>query len=405
MPVQTLARRGTRNDGYAAVAAHGEAITDSGLYRPSEWPEADPLDRAGRTRELDADLRALVLGSAESPRFCWERFARLHRDDDPVERVLALLNHRAFQFNSRAAFAAADSPWRARVVDAVRAGRPLAVVLPAFCVIGNPVKRFDLTAATAAEDVALLHLGRFAELLGRVHAPGAVVHVISDSTFYSPPFGVTSVEAVNYVAELRGRVEALGLAGRVVLHDMSDVLRPVVPRFQERFDAWFRALRRDRCADGITGAEHDRWLGSMMASIDIRKLGLSYDELRSTFLGAGEAGLGDGIRERSRWALDEYRAMKLAATDLRWEELAFPGAIRATIHTKPIPVLGLRLMPEYKFSARLLPYHGIGVLSRSAKTGKHRMRVEPEMFVHGRPDMVRVLDDRGITSFYLHCPE
>ncbi|OLR92040.1 hypothetical protein BJP25_24605 [Actinokineospora bangkokensis] len=90
---------------------------------------------------------------------------------------------------------------------------------------------------------------------------------------------------------------------------------------------------------------------------------------------------------------------------MRWEELAFPGAIRATIHTKPIPVLGLRLMPEYKFSARLLPYHGIGVLSRSAKTGKHRMRVEPEMFVHGRPDMVRVLDDRGITSFYLHCPE
>ncbi|WP_200873440.1 L-tyrosine/L-tryptophan isonitrile synthase family protein [Actinokineospora spheciospongiae] len=395
---------GIRGRDYAAVAAHGEVITNSALLRAVEWPEVDPTGEPVRSpRRLDAELRALVLESAVTPRFSWERFLDRHRADGPAERLLALLNHRAFQFNSRAAFGGAVSPWRARVEACVREGRRLEVVLPAFCVIGNPVKRFDLTAATAAEDVALLHLANLAELLGRLHEPGAVFHIISDSTFYGSPFGVTSVEAVNYVAELRERIRELDLGRVLRLHDMSDVLQPVVPQFQRRFDAWFRALRLDRCADGISADEHDRWLTSMMASIDIRKLGLSYAELRATYLDRGEHF--HGIRERARWALNEYRAMKLAATDLEWEELAFPGAVRATIHTKSIPVLGLRIFPEYKFSARLLPYHGIGVLSRSVKTGRYRMGVRPEMFVHGRPDMRRIVDERGITSFYLHCPQ
>ncbi len=395
---------GVRSDEYAAVAAHGEAITDSRLFDGPEWPEADPRRGAADiVRELDDELRDLVRECAVTPRFSWSRFLARHSADDTTERLLALLNHRAFQFNSRAAFGGRDSPWRRRLAACVAEGRPVEVVIPAFCVIGNPVKRFDTHRATAAEDVALLHLARIARLIGGLHEPGAVFHIVSDSTFYSPSMGVTSIEALNYVIELRDRIDALGLGGHLVLHDMTDLLQPTADLFQRRFELWFARLRRDPLADGLGADEHARWVSSMVASLDIGKLGLDFAELRATF--AEQAGMHAPLLARAEWALAEYRAGKLAATDLEWEERAFPGAIRATIHTKPIPVLGLRLFPEFKCSAKLLPYHGIGVVDRSSRTGEHRMGVRPEMFVHGRPDMRRIVDNRGVTSFYLHTPE
>ena len=398
-------------DDYVAVGRDGEIITDSALRRGYEWPAADPRGRQVPERPLDDEMEALVREAGRTTRFDRDRFWRRHHHLPASERALAVLNHRAFQFNSRRAYVGPESPWPGRVAAAVREGRPVEVVLPAFCVISNPVKRLGPTVPTAAEDVALLHLAHLARLVGDACDGAAVIHVVSDSTFYSAAFGVTSVEALEYVRQLRGRVDALGVGAEVRIVDMSELLGGDLHAFQEAFDGWCRALHRDPYADGTSPAEYARWHASMMASINSRRLGLSYPDLRAAFgpapdgtAGAATARAPGGwgaIPLQAEVALNDYRAVKLAAADLRWEDRFFPGSLRATIHTKHVPVLGLRIYPEYKFRSTLLPYHGIGVIGWSRKSRSYRLTVEPELFVAARDDVTRVVGADGTSAFYL----
>ena len=390
-----------RPESYLAVARDGEMISDSRLSKGYAWPESDPRLRDQPERQLGDEDARILSEAAVTTRFNWDSFHRGHRDLSVADRVLELLNHRAFQFNSRATYR--EFPlWRERIRRAVQAQRPVELLLPVFCVIANPVKRFQSTVVTAAEDVALLHLGELAKLVARIHPPGATVHLIADSTFYSPPFGVSSVEACTYIELLRARIRSLRLTPVMRIHDMSQVLSARMTDFQDRFHHWFQQLTADPLADGLSAAEHGRWVSSMTASVNTRRLGLSYPQMRSVF--GDESPLSEPLRgaveQQARAALNEYRAIKAAAADLEWENLFFPGSVRATIHTKKVPVLGLRLYPEYKFSSTLLPYHGIGVLSRSSRTGTHRLTVRPEMFVAGDPEYTRVVNAEKVTLFY-----
>jgi pyoverdine/dityrosine biosynthesis protein Dit1 len=391
--------------GYAAVGRNGEVITDSGLSRNFSWPSEDPRSKPTPERLIDSEITQMIDEASRTTRFDWVQFERKQRHLPAGEKVLALLNHRAFQFNSREAFGGYSSIWRHRITTAVREGRQIEIVLPVFCVISNPVKRFQPALLTAAEDISLLHMANIARLVGKLHEAGAVFHLVSDSTFYSTPFGVTSVEAQSYIQQLRNRISVLGIDSYVRMYDMSELLGPHMVAFQESFDAWCRKLKDDPLADGISEAERRRWLASMMASINIRKLGLSYGDLRN-ILGADNSleknsnPHYDSVALRAEWALTEYRAVKLAATELQWEDRFFPDAVRATIHTKRMPVLGLRVYPEYKFRSNLLPYHGIGVISYSVKSRSHRLTIEPEMFVNGRDNVTRVVDETGTTVFY-----
>ncbi|MCM6778943.1 L-tyrosine/L-tryptophan isonitrile synthase family protein [Nocardia sp. CDC159] len=386
----------------SAVARQGEMITSSMLSREYAWPADDPRLRP-RHNEIPVNdrIRNLVTEAAETNRFDASRFRRRFGGEAPDNRLLELLNHRAFQFNSRELFRASPL-WRNRITAAVREDRPVEVVLPVFCVIANPVKRIEVTLATAAEDVALLHLGRLTKHAEELCGVRLTFDLIADSTFYSPAFGVTSVESKAYINHLRRRLVDLGLDSDIRLYDISDLLADSASEFQRRYDAWFARLQRDPLADGISDAAYNQWLSSMAASVNVRKLDLSYEVLRSALSEElSRVPESASLFARARSALDDYRAVKLAASDLGWEDRYFPGALRATIHTKPVPVLGLRLYPEYKFRSRLLPYHGIGILYRDEKRKKYELRVEPEMFVYGRPEVTRVLDSEGRTYCYL----
>lgn len=76
----------------------------------------------------------------------------------------------------------------------------------------------------------------------------------------------------------------------------------------------------------------------------------------------------------------------------------FPHGIRATIHMKNIPVLGLRVYPEYKLRSTLLPYHGIAVIEYVSRMRRHRVTIEPELLITG--DVTRIIDPFGVTVFY-----
>ena len=77
-----------------------------------------------------------------------------------------------------------------------------------------------------------------------------------------------------------------------------------------------------------------------------------------------------------------------------------PQGIRATIHTKNIPVLGLRAYPEYKLRSTLLPYHGIAVIEYVSRMQWHRMTIEPELLITGTGDVTRIMDPYDVTIFY-----
>lgn len=390
---------------YAAVGRNGEVISDSRLSHNFSWPSEDPSGKPTPERLVDNEMTLIIEEASRTTRFNWAHFERNHRHLPVEEKVLSLLNHRAFQFNSREAFGSYSSIWRHRITAAVREERQIEIVLPVFCVIANPVKRFQSTLPTAAEDISLLHMANIARLVGELHEAGAVFHLVSDSTFYSTPFSVTSVEAQSYIQQLRNRISVLGIDPYVRMHDMSELLCPHMMAFQESFNTWCQKLKDDPYVDGISEAEHRRWLVSMMASINIRMLGLSYGDLRSILGGDNVLEKNsnphyDLIARRTEWALIEYRAVKLAAAELQWEDRFFPGAVRATIHTKRMPALGLRVYPEYKFRSNLLPYHGIGVISYSTKSRSHRLTIEPEMFVNSRDNVTRVVDETGKTVFY-----
>jgi hypothetical protein len=142
------------------------------------------------------------------------------------------------------------------------------------------------------------------------------------------------------------------------------------------------------------------WERSMISSINMRHLTHDYDALYSCY-SERPSDLRLETLRRARKSLDIYRALKNAAADIHWENLISPDCIRSTIHTKSIPVLGLRVYPEYKKSSRLLPYHGIAVFSRKSSTAEYRMQVMPEMEAVTVANVVRIVDAHGVTQAYV----
>ncbi|MBP0616596.1 L-tyrosine/L-tryptophan isonitrile synthase family protein [Jiella mangrovi] len=385
---------------YLDVGRNGEAISDARLSFAGAWPETDPRLQPQKTRLAGADDARMVAECVRIRRLDFDAFRQKVAGRPVHEQVFELINHRTIQFNSRSRFAECEI-WKGRIRQACEKGEPVPILLPVFCVIRNPVKRLQLTVPTTAEEVSLRHMANIAALIREIYPAGAVFHLITDSTFYGLPFGVNAVEALRYVDLLGAMVDRIGCGDVIRLHDMAQILSGRFEDFQESYENWSARFHDDPCADGLSPQSYDVWLASMAASINTAKRRLDYDTLRAQFGGSGLGHTTDELYHRAKTGLAEYRALKAAAADLQWEEQFFPNAVRATIHTKGVPVLGLRLYPEYKLRANLLPYHGIGVLRFGPKYGLHYMTVEPEMFVCGREEFTRITDERGTTLHYL----
>jgi len=315
-----------------------------------------------------------------------------------TSRILELLNHNAFQFNSRRKFRECEQ-WHQRINQACEKGDPIEVLILAFCVISNPTKRVQPTEVTTAEDVSLLHLDQIARHIASIYPPGAVFQVISDSTFYALPLGVTSVEAQNYLVRLRQRTEELQIASTIKIHDITDHLSYHNQLFHDRFEFWRTKFLSDPLSHDLLPDEYQRWHASMRTTLNSRRMGFGYEQLAALFCADSGISLGS-LDESATMALAEYRALKAAAADTHWEGQYFPNAIRATIHAKKIPVLGLRLYPEYKLGSRLLPYHGIAVVYPGENGGAEHMEIRQEITVIGNPAYTRVVDANAFTQFY-----
>ena len=379
-----------------AIGLSGEIISRSQIECEFIWPEDDPRVQAQEVRIFNDEARVMQL--SDSQHFDLAVFLEKTKHLDTPSRIMELLNSSAFQFNSRKRFRACDL-WRRRIEMACEQSRPIEILIPAFCVISNPTKRIQPTAVTAAEDVSLLHMHRIAMHVKAFYSPGAIFQVVSDSTFYALSLGVTSVESQNYLVKLKQRTHDLKITNTIRIHDISDFLSNHNEFFHTRFEHWRTRFLKDPISTDLSTGEYQRWLTSMRATLNSRRMGFSYKQLALLFC-AGSTTSVVQLDECATIALSEYRALKPAAADTQWESLYFPNSIRATIHVKKLPVLGLRLYPDYKIASRLLPYHGIAVVTRDKETQIERMDIRHEITVIGNPDYTRVTSSDGITQFY-----
>jgi pyoverdine/dityrosine biosynthesis protein Dit1 len=371
------------------------ALSESALIGRFQWPSEDPRlrDQPSRPTCSSDDAR---LARAATPDFDLEGFLKRTQELSSELRIVELLNE-ACQFNSRSRFRDNEDV-QERIRGMQRVGRPIEIVMPAFAPVLNTVKRFESVALSGAEDVSLRYLSWIADLITRVYEPGAIIHVVTDGIFYSSALGITWVEAHTYERRLMARVRELGLHN-VVVHSMSEFLVPCHDEFLRNFDRHYHAIWKGQPYDGISAKDAGRLAGSLLAGFNTRKYRLTYAEMRNLFSAdvpaeqrsAEWAPIFASVRESAT----NYRALRAALAELRWEEQRFPGAVRATIHLKKLPVLGMRLYPEYRRRSMLLPYHGIGVLLHDGS-----LTVEPEMFVCGRPEYTRVVAADGTTRFY-----
>lgn len=383
---------------HMTVGLSGEIISRSQIGHEFVWPEDDPRLLLQQTRTYDAEDDARVMQASESHHFDIATFLEKTKNLGTASRIIELLNHNAFQFNSRKRFRECGL-WRDRIEKACEQSLPVEILILAFCVISNPTKRVHPTVVTTAEDVSLLHMHRIAQHIKSIYPPGAIFQVISDSTFYALPLGVTSVEAQNYLVMLKQRTHHLNIDDMIKIHDISDFLSIQNYFFHTRFEYWRSRFLENPLSSDLSADEYKRWLASMRATLNSRRMGFSYRQLMSLF-GTHAETSDTPPDEYAKTALAEYRALKSAAADTQWEEHHFPNAVRATIHTKKLPVLGLRLYPEYKIASRLLPYHGIAVMTMDEGSGVERMDVRHEITVIGNPAYTKVINQDGVTQFY-----
>jgi hypothetical protein len=388
-------------DGMPDVARNGEIINRATLYCYPQLPLDDPRLWPQTARPFGSDDRRTLEECALPARINWTRFRTECANLPPEVQIASLLNHRALQFNSRRRFADSNH-YIHRIKAACLSGSPIRVVIPIFCVIANPLKRFRHISITAGEMVTLRTLSNISGMIAEIYPPGLVFEVVSDAMFYATPFGVHLADAAIYLQQLRRTARALG-GDRVRLHDMSELLADHAPEFGKRYERWLCRYTHNELCDGTSQSSLDVWLESMQACLNVSQYKHDYNWLRETFSSPANRLDANPLRVRARAALLKYRALKAAASDVGWEERVFPGALRATIHTKSIPVLGLRLYPEYKFRSRLLPYHGVPLIQHSVKTGLRRMVIEPEMYLACRSELTRVVDNTGGTVFYDEC--
>ncbi|WP_353171230.1 L-tyrosine/L-tryptophan isonitrile synthase family protein [Acinetobacter rudis] len=379
------------------IALSGEIISRSQIEHEFIWPKDDPRIQwqPHRTYQQEDDIH--IRNLSISSHFNIDKFLEQTKELDLPSQIIELINHRAFQFNSRKRFRECEQ-WKKNVIDACNKGEPIEILILAFCVINNPTKRIQSTELTTADDVSLLHMDSIARYITNIYPPGAIFQVISDSTFYALPLGVTSVEAQNYLLQLQHRVKHLQIENTIKIHDISNYLSNYNQFFHKQFEYWRYKFISNPLAQNLLPEEYQRWHNSMASTLNSRRMGFSYEQLVQLF-STNSNNFKKQLEDHTTVALAEYRALKAAAAETNWEQDHFPNAIRATIHAKKIPVLGLRLYPEYKLNSRLLPYHGIAVITQG-NNNIEQMEILHEIKVIGNPHYRKVIDSNGITQFY-----
>jgi hypothetical protein len=383
----------------ALYEAGGETFARCYLAQ-AHWPETDPLLLDQQTVPVSTTENARLKEAATRVRLDFEGFLNSRKNLSPAARVLALLNHDAYQFQSKQAFLAEDH-WLHLISPAMDAGKPIEIVYPLFTKEGCAAKVLDATGPTGAERMVFWHFEQLVHRVTRIHPAGLRIHVLCDVHLYNSAYTNSPVETAGYLADLQEW--AASIPGQpIVVHDYAAMLAPFRSIFQEAYHDGHRLLRTQP-SSVLPADEYRRVLKSMRANINTRPLGLTYPELKAAFGPTQDPSslAWQEVTRRAEIATREKLAIKHAAYAVGADRRLFPNALRATVHKgakQGRTPLGLRPYPEYYRSTRILPYHGVALLTQHEESWK--ATVHPEIALRGRSDLVRCLTSEGTTWFY-----
>ncbi len=367
-----------------------------------EWPEQDPHSVPQRTRSVDESDLNLVRRCLLSAKINMEAFHKSARKDgltDP-QKVLALLAHRKFQMNPAGAVKA-EPTWLECVETAMSTGQPVDVVYPQFCVIPNAPKRYTNVGITAGEDCTIEFFKFINAHVQEVYAPGVRFHVLADASLYASAFQTHQIEVDAYYRSLESRIAELDPAGCVVLHDYSELLT-AEEISQDYLERYYEIARRvwagqdEDIEEIIPNTDTDTLRRSVRCSVNTRRFQLKHVDHLALFGTPDDA----VRREHPKYGLIErltdiaYReaiTIRLACGEIDISSRLWPGALRASCHKGPKNdrwPIGLRPYPEYYGSCKLLPYHGMPLISQDSK-GRPKLEIVPEVLLRGREDLVR----------------
>lgn len=331
---------------------YGEILSDSALNYGSQLPLKDPRGiEIMKTPESSLTEKMIALTSDLKKDFSDLHCNSTDSIETTCEKCISFLNHREFQFNSREKFRN-HSQWKESIKECILKKQKIKIIIPIFCNIGNPMKRFQITHLTYAEKVTLHHLKKIADEGSLIYPGEFFFEIIADANFYSTPFMNSVIETENYINELTEYVKEKSMENRLRITDIMDILKKKNDAFTTRFHYWLEITEKEE------QTHLSQWEKSMLSSINLRHIS-KYETLKDIFSSKNSNHKRIALK-KAKEALMIYRSLKNAAADVSWESLLGNNSIRATIHTKDIRVLGLRIYPEYKKDSRLLPYHGIG---------------------------------------------
>ncbi|MBD2813848.1 L-tyrosine/L-tryptophan isonitrile synthase family protein [Xenorhabdus sp. Flor] len=382
-----------------SVSTNGSIIEDSILFGQFGWPEYEP-DMTFNGNLISSALREVLLEkcsfSKTLPSEQWWKEKR--KKNSPLHLLVRdYLNHPSIQFNSRNIFSSCLETLE-KIKSNINEKREIDILLPVFCVISNWQKRHDITSVTMAEEVSLLHLANISIYLEKNTGVRIRFNILSDATFYAGIFGDPMDAAEQYIKDLKEFTHVRKINEIVNILDISEI----VSLFQDNYDCALSKHLKTFTLEPSFGISHEeaiRFNASVGSTVNISDLSLTYNQKKAIFCDAifPDLAIKHEIMNRVHTAFIQYRAMKEAMASIQWEKRLFPNAIRATIHHKTIPVLGIRIYPGYKNYSPHLPYHGIAVVEH--RNNVWRMSIEQEIQQHGK--RLRIINSRGVSDFYI----
>jgi pyoverdine/dityrosine biosynthesis protein Dit1 len=394
------------------MVEYREEVLQVSSLEDYEWPEADPHSVPQRTRIMvpaDLDLTRLCLRSAEIGMPMFLEAAR-KRSPKTADIVLSLLSHQKFQMNP-AAQVRAEPQWQKCVQQAVKAGNPIDVVYPQFCVIPNAPKRYTNIGSAAGEDCTIEFFKLINRTVKQVYPPGVLFHVLADAALYASAFQTSQTEVAGYYESVKNRINTLNASDCVVLYDYSELLRTKCqPDYQRQYYSIGHQVWSGEPAQMLPNTDLKTLRRSVRCSVNTRRLQLNHEDHLALFgpeqYRKKDHPMFDIVEKMTNIAFNEVITIRLACGAVDLSSRLWPDAIRATCHKGMKNgrwAVGLKPYPEYYGSCKLLPYHGMPHIRRDKK-GRPELVIEPEVLLRGREDLVRVTSD-GHDEVYAYLAE
>jgi hypothetical protein len=345
--------------------------------------------------DLDLELVRTCLRSAEINMDAFLKETR-RKNLTQAQTVLNLLSHQKFQMNPMG-LVRQESTWLERIQAAIDEGRAVEIVYPQFCVIPNAPKRYTNMGTSAGEDCTIEFFKLIDRHVRKIHEPGVRFIAIADAALYGSAFNTHQTEADAYYAAVEQRISDLDAQHCVSLYDYAELMRTRChPDYQVAYYEIGHQVWKGDYKELLPDTDLETLRKSVRCSVNTRRLQLSHDDHRRLFgpLEWREVDhpFHDLIETMTDIAFKELITIRLSCGAIDIATRLWPGALRATCHKGPKNgrwALGLKPYPEYYGSCKLLPYHGMPIISHSKK-GAPRLEIEPEVLLRSRDDLIRV---------------